>query len=233
MPLPQRECMNRSNDHGHTPGPRKPDIPDYTLVSFIGSGAYGDVWLARGVTGSMRALKIVYRDRFEDHRPFDREVEGIRRFDPVSRQDEALIALFHVGQNTSEEFFYYVMELADDWSESPEISSKTYSPRTLDRLLKVQGRLPIDQAIDLGISLSKALSCLHKNGLVHRDVKTSNVVYVNGRAKLADMGMVSRVLDCHSYVGTEGFIAPEGPGTPQADVFALGKVLYEAAMGMD
>jgi len=222
------------HSHEHlSPEPRKPVIPDYTLLRFIGSGAYGDVWLARCITGSLRALKIVYRDRFEDHRPFDREVEGIRRFDPVSRQDEALIALFHVGQNTSEGFFYYVMELADDCSGSAEISPETYAPKTLDRILKTQGRLPIEQSIELGISLSKALSCLHRNELVHRDVKTSNVVYVNGRAKLADMGMVSRVIDSHSFVGTEGFIAPEGPGTPQADVFALGKVLYEAAMGMD
>src|SRR4051812_4129002 len=224
--------MNR-NQSGQAQERRKPDIPDYTLLRFIGSGAYGDVWVARGITGTLRALKIVYRDRFEDDRPFDREVEGIKRFDPISRQDEGLIDLFHVGQNTSEGFFYYVMELADDFDHGPVTAPENYFPKTLDRMLKAQGRLPFQSALELGISLSKALACLHRNGLVHRDVKTNNVVYVNGRAKLTDMGMVSRVIDSHSFVGTEGFIAPEGPGTPQADVYALGKVLYEACMGKD
>jgi WD40 repeat protein len=50
---------------------------------------------------------------------------------------------------------------------------------------------------------------------------------------LADIGLVADVNEARSYVGTEGFIPPEGPGTPQADVFSLGKVLYEASTGKD
>src|SRR5262249_39171010 len=53
------------------------------------------------------------------------------------------------------------------------------------------------------------------------------------RPKLADIGLVTDAGDARSIVGTEGYLAPEGPGTPQADIFALGKVLYEAATGMD
>jgi WD40 repeat protein len=225
--------MNRAHDREPVPQPGKPKIPDYELLRFIGSGAYGDVWLARSITGTLCALKVVYRDRFEDQRPFEREVEGIRRFHPISRQDEGLIDLLHVGQNTSEGYFYYITELAEDLNGESVISPESYCPRTLDRVLKQKRRLPFQSALELGISLSKALACLHRHGLVHRDVKTNNVVYVNGRAKLTDMGMVSRVVDCQSFVGTEGFIAPEGAGSPQGDVYGLGKVLYEACMGKD
>src|SRR5262249_48925047 len=50
---------------------------------------------------------------------------------------------------------------------------------------------------------------------------------------LADIGLVTDASDQCSIVGTEGYLPPEGPGSPQADIFALGKVLYEAATGMD
>jgi tetratricopeptide (TPR) repeat protein len=62
-------------------------------------------------------------------------------------------------------------------------------------------------------------------------VKPSNIIFVNGRPKLADIGLVAGVDEARSFVGTEGFIPPEGPGKPQADLYSLGKVLYEAGMG--
>ncbi len=51
--------------------------------------------------------------------------------------------------------------------------------------------------------------------------------------KLADIGLVTGVDTTRSYVGTEGFAAPEGPGSPQGDVYSLGKVIYKAATGKD
>ena len=53
---------------------RVPQIPDYDLIRVIGSGSYGDVWLARGVTGAFRAVKIVWRERFND--PLSRAWNG-------------------------------------------------------------------------------------------------------------------------------------------------------------
>src|SRR6185369_13545689 len=142
--------MNRAYDREQVSEPAKPQIPDYDLLRFIGSGAYGDVWLARSITGTLCALKVVHRDRFEDQRPFEREVEGIRRFHPISRQDEGLIDLLHVGQNTTEGYFYYVTELADDLNGEGAISSESYCPWTLDRVLKEKQRLPFQSALELG-----------------------------------------------------------------------------------
>ena len=76
-----------------------------------------------------------------------------------------------------------------------------------------------------------ALAHLHKQGLVHRDIKPSNIIFVNGRPKLADIGLVTDAGDAQSIVGTEGYLAPEGPGTAQADIYALGMVLYEISTG--
>src|SRR3954465_7299261 len=91
-----------------------PQVADYELVRLIGSGSYGDVWLARSVTGAFRAIKFGWRDRFQDVRPYEREFEGITRFTAVSLREPSQLALLHVGRDESAAFFYYVMELADD-----------------------------------------------------------------------------------------------------------------------
>src|SRR6185437_2406347 len=107
------------------------------------------------------------------------------------------------------------------------------SPKTLGKEISLHKKLSLQECLELGMALSQALAELHKRGLVHRDVKPSNIIFVNGVPKLADIGLVAGVDETRSYVGTEGFIPPEGPGTPQADVFSLGKVLYEASTGKD
>src|SRR5215472_2892454 len=106
-------CCVRSHMNGQ--GKTQPVVPDYDLLRRIGAGAYGDVWLVRSkATGTLRAAKIVWRNRFEEERPFHREFEGVQRFERISREHASQLALFHIGRNDAEGYFYYVMELADD-----------------------------------------------------------------------------------------------------------------------
>jgi serine/threonine protein kinase len=192
----------------------------------------------------LRAAKIVWRHTFEDEKPFRREFEGIQHFERISREHPSQLALFHIGRNEPGGYFYYVMELADQAEPGPNAEERTaayctahpdvnsYIPHTL-RADLAKGRLAAAKVLEIGLALSEALSHLHSHGLVHRDVKPSNVIFVNGRPKLADIGLVTDASDQCSIVGTEGYLPPEGPGTPQADIFALGKVLYEATTGLD
>ena len=99
-----------------------PEIHEHELVRRIGRGAYGEVWLARNTLGTMRAIKIVYRKDFEDSRPFEREFAGIQKFEPISRSHPGLVNILQIGRR--EDYFYYVMELADAAEDpKPEIRS--------------------------------------------------------------------------------------------------------------
>ncbi|MBI2924804.1 MAG: tetratricopeptide repeat protein [Verrucomicrobia bacterium] len=118
-------------------------------------------------------------------------------------------------------------------SDDSTLSPSAYQPKTLQSELKQRGPLPVDQCVDLGLALTTALAHLHARGLVHRDLKPSNIIFVRGAPKLADIGLLASASEARSFVGTAGFIPPEGPGTPQADLYSLGKVLYEISTGKD
>ncbi len=212
------------------PSAGPPWIPDHELIRPIGRGSYGVVWLARNIMGVWRAVKVVTRANFDSDRPFEREFAGIQRYEPISRTGEGLVPILHVGSPGGKRSFYYVMELADPVAppgqgpkaESPAFDAATYQAKTLLSELKRRGHLPVEECVEIGLTLAAGLGALHKHGLVHRDVKPSNIVFVQGRAKLADVGLVGEIRGARTFVGTEGYIPPEGPGAPGADFFALG-----------
>ncbi|HNQ88833.1 MAG TPA: serine/threonine-protein kinase [Verrucomicrobiota bacterium] len=242
------------------PSTAPPVIPDHELLERIGQGSYGEVWLARSAMGTLRAAKIIRRASFADPRPYEREFSGLKHFEPISRKHEGLVDILQVGRNDDAGYFYYVMELADNANTGPPevpapaadppgspASTATsdpggrsatpapdgYKPLTLESRIRGHGRLPVPECVAIGASLADALRFLHDQGLVHRDIKPSNIIFVGGVPKLADVGLVARSDDARSFVGTEGFIPPEGPGSVRADIYGLGKCLYEMAMGKD
>jgi WD40 repeat protein len=220
---------------------KRPDIPDHELLRCIGRGAYGEVWLARNVFGSWRAVKVVWRDSFDSDDPYEREFRGIQRYEPVSRSNDGLMDILQAGRQDEQGCFYYVMELADDARAADTVASGAaglddpdgYVPATLTTRRRASRRLPVSECLQLGLNLTSAVGHLHRNGLIHRDIKPSNIIFVQGVAKLADIGLVVEIGQALSFVGTEGFIPPEGPTSPQADLYSLGKVLYEVSMGKD
>jgi WD40 repeat protein len=210
-----------------------PSVPDHELLRCIGSGSYGEVWLARNIMGTFRAVKIVYRQTFDHERPYEREFGGMQKFEPVSRTHDGLVDILQVGRNESAGYYYYVMELCDDVTSGQAIDPDHYEARTLASDLARTARLPFQDCLQIGVSLSDALGHLHRQGLVHRDIKPSNIIFVHGIPKIADIGLVAELGAPQSFVGTQGFIPPEGPGTPQADIYSLGKILYEMSSGKD
>lgn len=136
------------------------------------------------------------------------------------------------------DYFYYVMELGDavaaDWEKHPT----HYQPRDLanERKALPRGRLPVNECFRVGLALCEALDFLHGQGVTHRDIKPQNVIYFQGRPKLADLGLITDLRPDdpeRTLVGTPGYMppAPERPGTVAADLYALGMVLYVLSTG--
>jgi serine/threonine protein kinase len=211
-------------------------IPDHELLRCVGKGAYGEVWLARSAIGTYHAVKIVYRFDFSTTESYAREFKGIQKYMPISLKHPGLVHILHTGRNDEAGYYYCIMEAGDDELAGQVINPETYSPRNLAKDLRRRGKIPVDECVSMTLTLADALDFLHQQRLIHRDIKPSNVIFVNGVPKLADIGLVTDIggttgpVTC---VGTEGFIAPEGPGTAAADVYSLGKVMYEASMGRD
>jgi hypothetical protein len=216
-----------------------PDIPDYELFHPpFGQGAYGKVWLVRNAVGQWQALKIVYLKNFDNNPdPYDREFNGISKYKPVSDKHPGLLRVDFVSKKNPD-FFYYVMELGDPLEPGWEREPSTYKPRDLvgERARLHGRRLPIRECVRIGLALSDALDFLHRRGLTHRDIKPQNIIFVNGQPKLADLGLITEIRPPdqeRTYVGTVGYMPPppERPGTPQADIYALGMVLYVLGTG--
>lgn len=216
-----------------------PKTPGYKLVHPpFAEGAYGKVWLARNAAGQWRALKVVYLAKFaNDAEPFEREYAGVRKYQPVSDQHAGLLRVEFVSEKR-DGHFYYVMELGDSIVPGWERQPTSYKPRDLvsERAQLPGRRLPVKACVQLGITLCAALDFLHRQGMTHRDIKPQNIIFVNGRPKLADLGLITDLRPLGhegTLVGTPGYLppSPERPGTVAADIYALGMVLYVLATG--
>src|SRR5438128_6565681 len=117
---PTEKDTARPGEYGpfSTPSPRSsdfgirvalPTVPDHELLRCVGRGAYGEVWLARNVMGTWRAAKVIYRQRFRQAEPFEREFSGLKRFEPISRTHSGFVSVLHIGRNDAGGFFYYIM----------------------------------------------------------------------------------------------------------------------------
>jgi hypothetical protein len=118
--------------------------------------------------------------------------------------------------------------------DTPPTEAPEYRPTTLRAVLD-KGRMPTEQVANLGLSLCEALSNLHRAGLVHRAVRTSNVIFRSGRPTLADVGLTTATT---GRAGTQVSrtsepLRTEATGSTAADISALGLVLYEALTGLN
>jgi serine/threonine-protein kinase len=117
---------------------------------------------------------------------------------------------------------------------------------SLADLLRARGALPVHEAVLIAARLADALAHLHGRGIVHRDVKPSNILFTaKGELRLADFGVAARIgsrgtlgdgwretrVGTLPYAAPEQWIAPGSSTQPAADVFALGVVLFELLTG--
>lgn len=216
-----------------------PVVPEYQLIKCIGKGGFGTVWLAKNILGTFRAVKVIHRRSFDKNTPYEREFQGVTKFENISDSDSNLLNILHVGRNDSQEYFYYVMELGDDVQTGRKIEVDSYVPKTLSGELSLKGSFTVEKCAEIGISIAEGLSQLHKEGLIHRDIKTSNVVFVNGVPKLADIGLVTQEKSTQdpsdrTIIGTPNWMPGpdwDGWGTSAVDIHGVGKLLYTMCFG--
>ncbi len=209
-----------------------PAIPDIELVRRIGRGGFGEVWLGvNRATGGLKAVKVVplaNGSRTAD--PAGREVVSLAQLEAqrIARHPN-LLDVQHVGRTSA--VLFILMDPADDVSGRPAANDPAYRPATLELRLE-QGPLAADECLRCARQLVAGLAHLHAAGMVHRDVKPSNCLFVNRDLKLADFGLLSPVAPQLSRLGTVRYMPPDGRMDLRADVYAAGLVIYEMLTGL-
>src|SRR5262245_33273800 len=87
VPIQPSELPQRFIDAAAAPV----QVPDHQLIQRIGRGSYGEVWLAKNIVGTLRAIKILFRNQFTDPEPYEREFKGMQRFEPLSRAHDGFV----------------------------------------------------------------------------------------------------------------------------------------------
>jgi TolB-like protein/DNA-binding winged helix-turn-helix (wHTH) protein len=208
----------RFREQVETVGP-PPDGPRFRLLEEAGRGAMGIVYRAEDVRlGRTVALKVLPGDVANDPAALER----LRREARVSASlNHPGICTLH-GIEEHEGRLCLVMEFLEGTS--------------LDKLI-ARAPLPLDQAIDIAIQVSTALSFAHSQGVVHRDIKPGNLfVTQGGSAKVMDFGIAVAAGDTGpASGGTPSYASPEqsrrGTLDGRSDIFSLGTVLYEMLTG--
>jgi hypothetical protein len=200
----------------------------YALQAELGRGGMGVVWRAEDrVIGRPVAVKeLRLPDDLHGERRDILEERVLREARSAGRlSDPTVVTVFDVVSDTGR--LYLVMELV----EGP----------TLTQWVAANGPMPPAAVALLGKQVLSALENAHSAGIVHRDVKPSNIMVLpSGRAKLADFGIARidddpRLTNTGAVIGSPGYLAPEriqhAVATPATDLWALGATLFFAVEG--
>ncbi len=208
-----------------------PEVPDLDLIRRIGEGGFGQVWLAANrTTGRLLAVKLIPLRGNGPSDPAGREIVSLTHLEAhVGNRHPNLLAIQHVGRTA--EHLFYIMDPADDDNGGPARRDADYRPASLTNRLK-RGALPPQDGLRYARQLLDALAHLHGAGMVHRDVKPANCLFVSGELKLADFGLLTEADPQTSRVGTLKYMPPDGRMDARADVYAAGLVIYEMIIGL-
>jgi WD40 repeat protein len=198
----------------------------YTLLKRIGVGGQGEVWKAfQSNPDRLVAIKIVkggYLASSEDVRRFRDEAEIVSRLDHPH-----IVPVYEVGEHLGHH--YFSMKLMGGGSLSQRLGAYRDRP---------------GEAADLLIQIAETVQHAHTHGVIHRDLKSSNVLFdTEGRPYLTDFGLAKRfgadveATESGSIVGTAPYMSPEqasgqkGVVTTSSDVYGLGATLYAVLTG--
>jgi serine/threonine-protein kinase len=196
----------------------------YRVLRRLGSGGMADVYLCEDLTLGRRVALKVLSSRFA------RDQQFIERF---RREAKAAAGLNHPN-----------LVAIHDWGEIDGtyfIVMEYVEGETLKELVRRRGRLNGSEALDIGLGLLAAVGYAHRHGVVHRDIKSQNILMDrSGTAKVTDFGIAragdSGMTEAGSILGTAQYLAPEqarGEAVDErSDLYSVGIVLYEMLTGV-
>ncbi|PYK53987.1 MAG: hypothetical protein DME48_09635 [Verrucomicrobia bacterium] len=195
----------------------------FIVVETLGVGGMGTVYKARDMQlDRFVALKLLRRDLGSEEEHKARLQQEARIAAAVNHP--YVIQVFDSGTDHGQ--FYVVMELVDQGS--------------LDDLMALQPRLPEKRVLEIGIQVAKGLRAAHRRGLIHRDVKPANILFVDEHAaKIGDFGLASSATQRWAIEGvvwgTPEYVSPErlnnDPEDFRSDIYSLGATLFHAIAG--
>jgi serine/threonine protein kinase len=195
----------------------------FVLLETLGFGGMGTVYKARDtLLDRLVALKVLHKDLAGDKDHTARLREEARVAASVNHPN--VIQVFSSGTDHGQ--FYVVMELVDHG--------------TLDDLIEKRNRLSEEQVLESGIQVAKGLRAAYQQGLIHRDVKPANILFVDEQtAKISDFGLAGAATQesktTEEIWGTPYYVAPErlnnAPEDFRSDIYSLGATLFHAVAG--
>ena len=207
-------------------------VGGYTLISRLGSGAMGSVWRVRDDGGHQYAMKILRDSLAEEDASGERSRDQLTARERLRREAMALQKVRHPGvcgivdMELDDALAFIVTELIDG--------------KNLREDVRANGRYVGDDLERLGRKLIEAVKAVHAAGIVHRDIKPTNVMVSNTGPVLVDFGIAmgegeSHVTRTGLVMGTPGFIAPEiidgAESDELSDWWSVASVLAFAATG--
>lgn len=203
-------------------------LGDYKLLSKLTSGGMAHIFIGEDVKlGRKAAIKVLLPDMASEDQllaeRFEREARAVAQL-----EHDNIIPIYQFGEKDG--LYFIAMRFIDGNDLSDEL--RKYRERGQ--------RMPIDRALDILEQVASALDHAHKFGIVHRDVKPSNVLIgFNDKAVLSDFGLVlwqSVDKTLGTAFGTPRYISPEQAtdsqsAVPQSDIYSLAVILYEIVTG--
>ena len=196
----------------------------YEVIKTIGHGGMADVYLALDtILNREVAIKVLKADMSSDPISLERFNREANACTKISHPN--IVDIYDVGEDDNQH--YIVMEYVKGF--------------TLKQLIQRRGAIPPREAVWMTKQLAGALMEAHKNGLIHRDIKSQNVLIKDdGTIKLADFGIAilnnsMQLTSKDSVLGSVHYLAPElakgGAASMQSDIYSLGIVFYELLTG--
>src|SRR2546425_217660 len=199
-------------------------VSHYRLLSKIGAGGMGEVWLAEDTQLPRKvAVKLLPRDAARDPQAVARLLREAQAAATVDHP--AVVTVYEAGVSSGAP--YLVMQ---------RVEGETLSERL------TRGPLPVAEAVTLAERVADALAEVHALGIVHRDLKPSNIILGPRGPKVVDFGVASlkgaaELTSPGSVIGTPLTMSPEQvtgrPADNRSDLWALGVVLYAALTGRE